>query len=295
MSILTYIEVFVTVVEEGSFAAAADSLGISRPVVSKQVSQLEQQLGVQLLHRTTRRLRLTEAGQVFFRYAQSILANAKEAEQVVLPLQSEPKGKLKISAPESLAISLLGEALREFQQRFPQIVLEVVITGQYIDLIENGIDIALRMGDLDDSTLMARKLMPSTIHVCASPEFWKIHGKPAHPSELKDYNCLIYSQSPKSAVWHFHGEQGEGLYVRVNGNLKSDSGKLIVDAGINGQGVFIAPSYMVTDLIKSGQLETVLEAYMPTSTALYALYPYSKMVSHKVRAFIGFLSDKWQS
>ena len=173
MSILPYLETFSAVVEKGSFTAAAEALDISKPVVSKQVSQLEQHLGVQLLHRTTRRLHLTEAGEVFARYSQRIVAEAREAEQSVLPLQSEPQGTLRITAPASLALSLLPEVLLRFQQRFPKVELDVRISGHFVDLVKEGIDVALRVGELKDSSMIARRLMPCRFLVCASPDYWK--------------------------------------------------------------------------------------------------------------------------
>jgi len=167
MTILTYLDTFSAVIEHGSFTAAAQALGISKPVVSKQISLLEQQLGVQLLHRTTRRLHLTQAGEVFASYSVRIMSEVQEAEQSVSRLQSEPRGRLRISAPESLAMSLLPEVLPRFQQAFPKLELKVRITGRFVDLVEEGIDVALRVGTLDDSSLIARKLMPCSFHVCA--------------------------------------------------------------------------------------------------------------------------------
>jgi len=293
MSILPYIEIFTAVVEKGSFTAAAENLGISKPVVSKQVSKLEKRLGVQLLHRTTRRLHLTEAGQIFARYAQNIVAESQEAEQSVLPLQSEPTGKLRITAPESLAISLLPDALSEFQRQFPKIELDLHISGSFVDLIEEGIDIALRVGSMEDSSLIARRLMPCDFHVCASPEYWRKAGKPIHPNDLKNHNCLVYSQSLKSGTWAFKGDNTEDLRVKVTGNLKSGAGNIILDAGLKGQGVFIGPTYMVDQSLKDGELVQVLEEYSVPSTGLFAVYPYSKMVSRKVRVFIDYLKDIW--
>jgi DNA-binding transcriptional LysR family regulator len=293
VSILPYIEIFAAVVDKGSFTAAAESLEISKPVVSKQVTQLEKHLGVQLLHRTTRRLHLTEAGEIFARYAQNIVADSQEAEQSVLPLQSEPTGKLRITASESLAISLLPKALFEFQQRYPKIEVDLHISGSFVDLIEEGIDIALRVGSMDDSSLMARRIMPCDFHVCASPEYWKRKGKPIHPNDLKAHNCLIYSQSLKADSWTFKGENAENLNVKVTGNLKSGAGNIIMDAGLNGQGVFVGPTYMVEQALKQGNLEQVLEEYRVSSTGLFAVYPYSKMVSRKVRVFIDYLAEAW--
>lgn len=293
MSILPYLETFAAVVDKGSFTAAAEALEISKPVVSKQVSQLEKYLGVQLLHRTTRRLHLTEAGEVFARYCQRIVAEAREAEQSVLPLQSEPQGTLRISASESLAMSLLPETLLKFQQRFPKVELDVRVSGRFVDLVEEGIDVALRVGELEDSSMIARRLMDCRFHICASPDYWQRHAMPEHPNDLRNHNCLIYSQSPKADHWFFRDEKGEDIGVKVKGNLRSDAGKLLLDAALNGQGVFIGPTYMVAKAKREAQLEQVLEDFYRPSTGLYAVYPHSKLVSSKVRAFVDYLAEVW--
>lgn len=295
MSILPYLETFAAVVEKGSFTAAAEALNISKPVVSKQVSQLEQHLGVQLLHRTTRRLHLTEAGEVFARYAQRIVEEAREAEQSVLPLQGEPKGTLRITAPASLALSLLPDLLLRFQQRFPKVELDVRISGHFVDLVEEGIDVALRVGELEDSSMIARRLMPCRFLVCASPNYWTKHGVPDHPNDLRKHNCLVYSQSPKSDMWIFKDKNGEDINIKVKGNLRTDDGKLLLCAALAGQGLLIGPSFMLANAIKEGQLKPVLGDYSRTAMGLYAVYPYSKLVSSKVRAFVDYLVEAWSA
>jgi len=295
MTILPYLETFSAVVENGSFTAAAEILGKSRPVVSKQVSLLEQHLGVQLLQRTTRTLHLTHAGEVFASYSHKILSDLREAEQSVLPLQSEPQGRLRISAPESLAISLLPEVLLKFQQQFPKIELDIHVSGRFVDLVAEGIDVGLRVGELEDSSLIARRLMPCGFHVCASPDYLKKHGKPKHPSELETHNCLIYSQSPHPDNWLFKDDRDKSISIKVKGNLRSDTGNILMNAAQNGNGIFIGPTFMIASALKEGKLETVLDQYTPITTGLYAVYPYSKLVSIKVRAFVDFLVESWSS
>ena len=293
MSILPYLETFSAVVENGSFTAAAEALGISKPVVSKQVSLLEKHLGVQLLQRTTRRLHLTQAGEVFASYSHRIMSDVREAEQSVLPLQSEPQGRLRISVPESLAISLLPDALLNFQQKFPRIELDIHVTGRLVDLVEEGIDVALRIGELEDSSLIARLLMPCSFHACASPEYLKKHGTPEHPDELETHNCMIYSQAPHPDSWLFKDEQGKSISIKVKGNLRSDTGNILMSSALNGNGIFIGPTFMISSAVKEGRLKTVLDDYTPVTTGLYAVYPYSKLVSRKVRAFIDFIAGSW--
>jgi len=293
MNILPYLETFSAVVENGSFTVAADVLGISKPVVSKQVSLLERHLGVQLLHRTTRRLRLTDAGEVFASYSHRIMADVREAEQSVLPLQSEPQGRLRVLAPESLAISLLPEVLLSFQQQFPKIELDIHVTGRLVNLVEEGIDVGLRIGNLEDSSLITRLIMPCGLHACASAEYLKKYGKPEHPSELEKHNCLIYSQLPHPDNWLFRDDQGKDISIKVNGNLRSDMGSILMNAAQNSSGIFIGPTFMVASALEEGRLETVLDRYTPMNTGLYLVYPYSKFVSTKVRAFVDFIAESW--
>ena len=294
MTILPYVETFAAVIEKGSFTGAADALGISKSVVSKQVSMLEKNLGVQLLQRTTRRLHLTEAGEVFASFSQRIMLEAREAEQSVLPLQHEPKGRLRISAPESLAMSLLPDVLLRFQKRFPELELDVHVSGRLVDLVEEGIDVALRVGALEDSSLIARLIMRCGFHACASPDYLENHGTPDHPGELQKHNCLIYTQGRQSDSWPFRRANGNTIHIKVEGNLRSDTGNLLMSAALNGNGIFIGPTYMVAGAIEDGTLTTVLGDYAPAASGLYAVYPYSKLVSTKVRAFIDFLVETWR-
>ena len=210
-----------------------------------------------------------------------------------MPLQSEPQGKLRISVSESLAMSLLPRALQSFQESFPRVELDIHVSGRFVDLVEEGIDVALRVGALKDSSMIARRLMACRFHVCATPEYWKQHGIPEHPTELQNHNCLIYSQSPRADAWVFRDRNGEDISVRVKGNLRSDAGKLLLGAALNGQGVFIGPTYLVDEPLKQRHLEEVLQSYQRPSTGLYAIYPQSKLVASKVRAFIDHLDASW--
>lgn len=295
MNTLPYIETFSAVIESGSFTAAAEVLGISRPVVSKQISALEQHLGVQLLNRTTRSLHLTQAGEVFASYSRKILSDVREAEQSVLPLHSEPQGLLRVLLPESFALSLLPEVLLQFQQKYPKIELDIHVSGQPMNLVEEGFDVAIRVGELEDSSLIARLLMPCGLHACASPEYFKKHGRPEHPNELKKHNCLIYSQRPNADQWLFKDEQGESIRIKVKGNLRSSLGNILMAAAQNGSGIFTGPTFMIAEALKEGTLETVLDQYTPMTTGLYIIYPQSKLVSTKVRAFVDFITESWSN
>lgn len=293
MTTLLYLQTFMAVVESGSFTAAAQSLGMSKPVVSKHISMLEAHLGVQLFQRTTRRIHLTQAGETYAEYARRILVDVREAEASVAELQKAPQGRLKLSCPESLAVSLLAEHLPEFQARYPKLELDIHITGRFIDLVAEGIDVALRMGSLDDSSLMARKLMNTGFRVCASEAYLEKWGTPHHPNELSRHNCLIYSQGQFPEHWVFE-EKGKQIKVRVTGNCTAGSGSLLIQLATQDSGIFLAPSFMVDKLIQQGKLVPLLEDFMPSQSALYAVYPYSKNVSKKVRVFIDYLAEQLQ-
>lgn len=203
MNTLVFMESFAAVVEHGSFTAAAEQLNVSKPVISKQVSQLEHQLGARLLNRTTRRLHLTEAGERFYLHCRRALDEAIEAELAIATLQTEPQGTLRITAPQCLALSLFKEAMPAFQARYPKIRLELSISGRMVDLVQEGFDAALRIGELEDSSLIARRLATARFMVCASPAYWQQHGRPTHPRELAEHNCLIYSESAQPRQWGF--------------------------------------------------------------------------------------------
>ena len=223
------------------------------------------------------------------------MSEVHEAEQSVSLLQSDPQGRLRISAPESLAMSLLPEVLPRFQESYPKLELDIRITGRFVDLVEEGIDVALRVGAMDDSSLIAHKLMPCSFHLCASADYLNQHGRPKHPNELTKYNCLIYSRGRYPETWSFQDAQSKRFNVRVTGNLHSDTGSLLMNAALNHAGIFMAPTFMVRSALKRGRLETVLDTYMPTETGLYAVYPYSKLVSKKVRVFVDFLVETWST
>jgi DNA-binding transcriptional LysR family regulator len=291
---LNRMAIFAKVIEKASFTDAALDLGVSKSVVSKQVTQLENHLGVRLLNRTTRRLSLTEAGEVFYQHCLRVVAEAKEAESAVMPLQTEPKGVLHISAPHSLAITLLPQALLHFQALYPEIELDIHISGHFIDLIKEGVDVALRIGKLADSTLKARRLAPCHFIVCAAPQYWKQHGKPQHPHALSGFNCLLYTQSTGANHWQFIDASGENIMVTVKGSMRIDEGRLLLDTALAGAGVIYSPSIMLQPYIDSGELEPVLVEYSIDPNDLYAIYPYSQHVSPKVRLFVDFLTESWK-
>lgn len=295
MSLLAYMEYFATVVECGSVTAAAERLGLSKPAVSKQIGQLELRLGVRLLNRTTRRMHLTEAGEQFYRHCRRALDEALEAEQAVAPLQAEPQGQLRISAPQCLALSLFKTALPIFQTRYPKISLDISISGRYVDLVKDGFDAGLRIGELEDSSLIARRIAPVRSQLLAAPEYWQHRGKPAHPHELTGHNCLIYSERQQARQWAFADKNGNEYKVAVNGSLVSDDASLLLAAARHGHGVVMGPSFMYVEAVAAGELEPALEDYIRPASGLYVVYPNAPHLASKVRVFVDFMHEAGQA
>jgi DNA-binding transcriptional LysR family regulator len=290
---LTDIAVFVRVVERGSFTLAAEDLELSRAVVSKYLSRLEERLGARLLNRTTRRLSLTEAGAALFEASRGAIERIEEAEAAVAQLQSEPRGRLRVSAPMSFGILHLGPALAEFARRHPRVTLDVRLDDRYVNLVEEGVDVAVRIGNLTDSSLVARKLAITRALVCASPAYLAEHGEPEAPEDLASHNCLIYSYLSTANVWRFIAPDGREIPVAVNGTFRINNGIVLGEAAVAGHGILVSPSFYVAELLRSGRLKRILERYRLRELGIHAVYPQRGHVPPKVRAFVDFLAQRF--
>jgi len=293
MDNLADVAVFVRVVERGSFTLAADELELSRAVVSKYVSRLEERLGARLLHRTTRRLSLTEAGAALFEASRGALERIEEAEGAVAQLQSEPRGRLRVSAPMSFGILHLGPALTEFAREHPRVTLDVRLDDRFVNLIEEGVDVAVRIGALTDSSLVARKVATTRSVVCAAPAYLAEHGEPEAPEDLAAHNCLLYSYLSTANVWRFTGPDGRDIPVAVNGSIRINNGIVIADAAVAGQGIVLAPTFYVAPLLRDGRLRRILANYRLPELGIHAVYPQRDHVPPKVRAFVEFLAKRF--
>ena len=293
MDRLAALEAFVRVAECGSFSKAADRLHSSKSVVSRQVSALETELGARLLHRTTRALTLTEAGRSYFERAARILADLAEASASVGQLQAAPRGRLRVSAPMSFGYLHLAPALPDFLDRYPDVELELVMNDRSVDLVDEGFDMAVRIGTLEDSSLVARKLAPMRRTVFASPAYLQARGTPASPDDLKAHECLCYSNLGPSQEWRFVRPDGRPWPVEVHGRLHANNGDALRAAALRGFGLAVLPSFFVGRDLQSGALVSVLEEFMPQDSALYAVYPHARHLSPKVRAFVDFLAERF--
>ena len=293
MDNLTDVAVFVRVVERGSFTLAAQDLGLSRAVVSKYLSRLEERLGARLLHRTTRRLSLTEAGAALFEASRGALERIEEAEAAVAQFQSEPRGRLRVSAPMSFGILHLGPAIAEFARANPKITLDMRLDDRFVNLVEEGIDVAVRIGTLTDSSLVARKLATTRAVACASPAYLAQFGEPETPEDLAAHNCLIYSYLSSANVWRFTTPDGRELPVAVNGTFRINNGIVLAEAAVAGHGILLTPAFYVGPLLRQGKLKQILTRYKVRELGIHAVYPQRDHVPPKVRAFVDFLAQRF--
>ena len=292
MDRLAAMEVFTRVAEAGSFTAAAKSLRLSKSAVSKRVIELEDHLGVRLFNRTTRRLSLTEVGDAYYQSCLRILADLEEADSAVTRLYSEPRGSLKVNAPMSFGILHLGSAVGEFMVAHPQIHIDMRLTDRFVDIIEEGYDIAIRIGKLADSSMKARRLAPVLHRLCAAPAYLSNHGHPHSPAELDQHRCLLYGYASTGAAWQLRGPDGDHK-INVRGTLSANNGDVLKAAALSGAGIALLPTFIVSEEIRAGSLKSLLPEYDGPEMALYAVYPPSQIPSLKVRLFIDFLADRF--
>jgi DNA-binding transcriptional LysR family regulator len=292
MDPLEGIAAFGRVVESGSFAAAARRLKLSKSAVSAHVQRLEHRLGIRLLNRTTRRLSLTEAGAAYYRHSARILAEAEAAEQAAGALQREPRGTLRVSAPDSFGWMHVAPAVPDFLKRYPELAVDIRLSPAYVDLVEQGLDLAIRIGVLEHSSLIVRKLAPSRLILCGAPSYFEKHGTPREPAELARFNCLCTSLLPWGDEWRLAGKRGE-VRIAVAGTFRSNNAEIIRAAALAGAGIAILPSWAITEELRTGALQPVLGAWtLPVST-IYAVYPGNRLMSVKVRAFVDHLARRF--
>lgn len=279
---------FVTVVSEGSFTRAADRLELSPQLVSKYVSQLEHHLGTRLLNRTTRKIHLTEAGARYHQRAQQVLNDIDDMENQLGDLQGEARGRLRISAPVSFAVRHMAPLLAEFQAAHPAVGIDLQLNDRKVDIVEEGFDIALRIGHLKSSSLIARRIAPVRLVMCAAPAYLARHGTPRQPEDLRDHRYLRYSyMDPEAGQPVFRWLQSQG--GSRDSELVSNNGDVLVEAAIAGAGIAIQPTFIAGEAIRDGKLRILLPDHEPEPLALYAVYAHRQLLASKVRSFIDFL------
>ena len=282
---------FVYVAEYESFTRAAKELGISTAQVSRQISALEKRLNIKLLYRTTRKVTLTEEGRVFYQHCRSVLDGLDAAEQAVSNLQSKPQGRIKLTAPVTYGEQQLLPLVNDFMVQYSDIEVTAFLSNQKIDLVDGGYDLAIRIGKLSDSTMMAKKLSRRTNFVCAAPTYLEKYGTPHALSELSQHNCLLGTRD----YWHFI-ENGKNAdkekNLRVSGTVQYNSGHSLVDAALKGLGIVQLPDYYVQKYLASGELVSLLDNYREPEESIWAIYPHNRHLSPKIRLLVDYLAER---
>jgi DNA-binding transcriptional LysR family regulator len=291
MQDISAIPIFTAVIEQSSFSGAAKKLGITKSAVSKRITRLEAQLGVKLLHRSTRKLSLTEAGARYYEYAVQALRAAQEAENAATELQQVPKGILRVSTPMSFGRLHVASIISEFLKQFPQIELHMNMSDTWIDVIAEGFDIVLRAGTLTDSSLVAKKLTPLHSVLCASAEYIKEYGTAKTPQELIHHNCILYTYHTVINEWTFI-KNDEEQTVRISGNYQVNNSEALRESLIRGLGIGRLPTFIAGNDIKTGKLVAVLKEYKMPHKDLYAVFPERQYLPEKTKVFINFLVEK---
>lgn len=276
---------FVHVAESNSFTQASQQLGISTAQVSRQVSALEKRLNTKLFYRTTRKVSLTEEGQIFYQHCRGVLDGLEAAERAITNLQATPQGKIKLTAPVTYGEQQVLPLINDFIQIYPDLEVTALLTNQNMDLVENGFDLAIRIGNLADSTLIAKKLGKRTNYVCAAPSYIEKYGMPHSLSELEQHSCLMGTND----YWRFI-DNGKERNIRLSGRLRYNSGIALADAALKGLGIVQLPNYYVQSYLDSGQLIALLDNYKIPNETIWAIYPQNRHLSAKIRLLIDYLA-----
>jgi len=281
------IEEFVAVSEASSFTVAAKRLVVSTAHVSRQINALEERLGAKLFYRTTRKVTSTEVGDIYYQHCRQLLDSLEEAEQAVTQLQSTPRGNLRLTCSVAYGDRFIAPMVNEFVSLYPELNVQMISTNQVLDLIEEGIDLAIRFGQLEDSSLIARKLAPRTLYICGSPQYFSRHGQPHTLPELADQNCLLGTLD----YWSFY-DNSKNPIVKVGGNWSCNSGPALLDAALRGLGLVQLPDYYVSEHLQNGTLISVLDNFRQPDSAVWAVYPPNRHLSPKVRLLVDFLREQ---
>ena len=280
---------FVAVVEAGSFVGAADATGLSKAAVSRHVAELEQRLGARLLHRTTRRLSLTDDGQLFFARAKDMLAAVDEAESEISSRSGEPSGLLRINAPLTFGVLHLAPLWGRFAQRYPKVALDIALSDRVVDLVEEGYDLAVRITNLQSSQLVSRQLASTRMVACASPHYLARRGTPEHPADLAQHDVISYSYWAARDEWTFTAPDASEVVVRVHARIHANNGDTCRAAALDDQGVILQPDFLIADDLRRGLLVELMPDYRAISIGIHAVYPSRKHLPIKTRRLVDFL------
>ncbi|SFR35620.1 LysR family transcriptional regulator [Litoreibacter janthinus] len=294
MDRLTEMEAFATVVDQGGFTDAARKMGISKSAVSKHVSSLETRLGARLLNRTTRRVSPTEIGLAYYDRARRVLNDAGEADALVSSMQSAPSGLLRISVATDFGVNHMSPILGDFLVDYPDITVNMVLNNRFVELISEGFDLAIRIGEMEDSSLRARKLTETSKRLIASPGYFKQFGRPEKIDDLNDHKLLHYSNQSAGNVWKLTAPSGEKRQVRTQGWLTVNDGQSLLNACVSGLGIAYLPSFLYADALRDGLVEEAMPDLPKETQGIYAVYPPGRYTQPKVRTFIDFLVEAFK-
>ncbi len=294
MEQITAMRLFTRVVQTGSFSVVARESGISQSSVSKNLAALEAKLGARLLARTSRKLNLTEVGCDYYERCLPILMEIDEAEATVRSMTSNPSGVLRVNVPVSFGQRHVIPRMPEFMRAYPNVKLDIMLLDRQVDLVAEGVDVAIRIDILDDSSLIARRLGDSPRLLVASKSYLQKHGRPNHPDELKNFDCLVYSLLGTGNIWHFL-HQGKEFSVGVKGNFQANNSDAVRQMALAGAGIMALPKWMSHPYIENGELEPILTEYTPQGFPIQAVYPQNRYVPSKVRSFVSFMQQSFAS
>jgi DNA-binding transcriptional LysR family regulator len=290
MDRLQAMDVFLRVAEAGSFTAVADRLNVARSAITRQIAALESHLGTKLLARSTRRLSLTSSGAAYLEKCREILAMVEAAEGDLAGEKRSPRGPIRISVPMSFGIRHLMPLVSDFVTTYPEVDVDLEFSDRRVNLIEEGMDFAVRISPQIDPNLVIRRLSVSSLAVVAAPDYLERHGRPAHPDDLLRHHCLTYTLA-QSAGWRFTID-GAAHMVPVNGRLHANNGDALLDAAIRGMGIAFEPTFITAQAVQAGLLESLLHDYCETELHIYAVFPGARYVPHRVRALVDYLAER---
>ena len=293
MDHLATIRAFAQVVESGSFARAAERLGISTTATSRQVAELEAHLQTRLLNRTTRKVSLTEGGRAYYERVVQLLADLQEAEQEASRAAVVPRGVIKMTAAVNFGVRHVAPAIAAFLTRHSEVRFDVSLSDRIVDLVEEGFDLGIRIGNPGPHNVVARKLGETRVVPCASPDYLAKRGTPQVPDDLAGHNCFTYEYVTPRNVWTFRDADGRERPVRISGNLHSNNGDLLAEAAARGAGIVLEPAFIVGPEVRAGRLVPLLQDFAPPPLPIYAVYPSRKHLSAKVRLFVDFLLERF--
>jgi DNA-binding transcriptional LysR family regulator len=292
MDRLTSMSVYLRVVEKGGFSAAAEEFDISPTMVGKHVRALEERLGGRLLNRTTRSQSLTELGRTYYERCKQVVADVEAMEDIASEMRSAPRGVLRVNAPMSFGSMQLAPALADYLERFPEVQVDLSLNDRIVDLVDEGYEVAIRVGALADSGLVARKLAPYRIVACASPDYLARHGKPRTPRDLLKHNCLAFSYGSPGYQWHFKGPSGKQI-ISIKGRLQINNGAGLLSAALKGIGIIMQPESLVADDIAAKRLVRILPNHEPAPRAMHVIYHADRRPTPKLKSFVDFVLERF--